>query len=338
MTIDKSTLNALCPMHVVLDRHGRIVQAGPTLQKLSPGIELVGQLFLDIFSVRRPRAVDDMGALLRAEGRKLHMRFRNGPDTAIKGLLAADPASAGAVVNLSFGIFTAEAVRNFHLTSADFAATDLAVEMLYLVEAKSAAMEESRMLNQRLQGAKIAAEERAFTDTLTGLRNRRAMDHVIERLAVGNNTFSVMRIDLDYFKDVNDTLGHAAGDRVLQHVAKVMVASTRKEDTVTRVGGDEFVILFDGLGDRARLMALASDLIAEIEKPIPHGDRICRISASIGISIRNDRNSVTAQDILEQADRALYAAKNAGRAQAAIYGAEFEGDRLTTQDRRMADG
>jgi len=76
-------------------------------------------------------------------------------------------------------------------------------------------MEASRTLNQRLQGAKIAAEEQAFTDTLTGLKNRRALNLVLARLSEAKVPFTVMQLDLDYFKAVNDTYGHAAGDHVL---------------------------------------------------------------------------------------------------------------------------
>ena len=150
---------------------------------------------------------------------------------------------------------------DYALVSSDFAATDLAIEMLYLVEAKSAAMEASRKLNLRLQGAMIAAEEQAFTDTLTGLKNRRAMDHVLARLIEAGREFALMHIDLDFFKAVNDTLGHAAGDHVLQNVARIMVEETRSDDTVARVGGDEFVILFDGLTDRETLVRVAERII-----------------------------------------------------------------------------
>lgn len=103
------------------------------------------------------------------------------PKTEVKGLLVAGPSEGQSIVNLSFGISVVDAVSDYSLNSADFAATDLTIEMLYLVEAKSAAMEASRKLNLRLQGAMIAAEEQAFTDTLTGLKNRRAMDHVLAR-------------------------------------------------------------------------------------------------------------------------------------------------------------
>jgi GGDEF domain-containing protein len=130
-----------------------------------------------------------------------------------------------------------EAVRRYGLTVADFAATDLTIEMLYLVEAKSAVMEELRHLNLRLHGAKAAAEEQALSDTLTGLCNRRALDLGLGALVQQGQTFGLMHLDLDYFKQVNDTHGHAAGDAVLRQVALVLREETRASDLVARVGG-----------------------------------------------------------------------------------------------------
>ena len=216
-----SAMDVLCPMHVVLSGTGHIVHVGPTAQKLRPDEPLVGERFLEVFDLKRPRAISTMADLREIAGMKLHLRLRDAPKTDIKGVLVPGPEADQCIVNLSFGISIVDAVRDYALTSADFAATDMAVEMLYLVEAKSAAMDAYRTLNLRLQGAKIAAEEQAYTDTLTGLKNRRAMDHVMARYANWGTQFGLMQIDLDWFKAVNDTMGHAAGDHVLQTVARV---------------------------------------------------------------------------------------------------------------------
>jgi diguanylate cyclase (GGDEF)-like protein len=135
-----------------------------------------------------------------------------------------------------------------------------------------------------------------------------------------------MHVDLDFFKEVNDTLGHAAGDTVLQHVAKLMVQCTRQNDTVARVGGDEFVLIFEGLVDRIQLSGIARRLISSIEEPIPFGDRSCNISASAGTALSSAFAAV--EDgalLLHQADVALYAAKNAGRARHFFYQPGMEG-------------
>ena len=308
-------LTLLCPMHALLDATGHVVQVGPTLQKLRPDMPMVGQRFLELFDLQRPRRATSMSELYGIAGEKLHLELRDKPRTNLKGVLAPLPGGGGAVVNLSFGISILDAVRDYALTSADFAATDLTMEMLYLVEAKSAAMEASRQLNQRLQGAKIAAEEQAFTDTLTGLKNRRALDFILDRLSEGEMRFTLMHLDLDYFKAVNDTYGHAAGDQVLQHAARAMLGQIRKDDIVARVGGDEFILLFLDLQDRIVLDTLARRLIETIEEPVPFNGEICKISASIGISFWSPDGSVTPTELIDQADTALYAAKEAGRAQ-----------------------
>lgn len=311
-------LDQVMPMHIVLDRTGHIRHAGPTLTKLCPDLPLVGKRLLEVFELRRPRPAASLKELMNLCGRPLHFMLRSEAATRLTGIVVGTH-DGGALLNMSFGIAVVDAVRDFGLTNADFAPTDLAVEMLYLVEAKSAAMDESRDLNSRLQGAKIAAEEQAYTDTLTGLKNRRAMDHILGRMVMSGARFSLMNLDLDFFKLINDTMGHAAGDHVLQVAAKIMVAAARAEDTVARVGGDEFVLLFQGLVKEERLMQIANNMIRELEKPIPFNGRSCRISGSIGIARSTSYEVPQPEQMMHDADLALYASKNKGRACATIF-------------------
>ncbi len=105
---------------------------------------------------------------------------------------------------------------------------------------------------------------------------------------------------------MNDTLGHAAGDAVLQNVAKVMVDCTRQTDTVARIGGDEFVILFEGVNEPKILEALAKRLISQLQEPVPYGGRLCKVSASAGTALSVWNNTpFEAAEILHQADLAL---------------------------------
>ncbi|WP_226622913.1 sensor domain-containing diguanylate cyclase [Alloyangia pacifica] len=322
LLMDQASLDILCPMHARLDASGRVQGLGPTLQRVLAGQELRDTHFSRVFVVFRPRTVATLPDLLSLAGRRLQLRLAGQGDT-LRGLAVPDGAG-GAVLNLSFGLGLVEAVRDHALTSSDFAATDLAIDMLYLVEAKSAAMEASRTLNRRLRGAMLAAEERAFTDPLTGLRNRRALTRALTDLLRRDMDFAVMHVDLDFFKQVNDTLGHGAGDRVLARVAALMLEVTRQEDTVARIGGDEFVIVLVGVTDRVRLGELAARLIARLEAPIgfeaeAHG-RAARVSASIGIALRQAGARLsTAEAVLEASDVALYAAKRAGRGQYAFH-------------------
>jgi len=302
--------NMLCPMHLRLDNAGVIVHVGPTLAKLQAGSPFCGQDFQEVFTLLGTHADLSVVDLLARPQAKLSLRLLAGPKLALKGVLV--PTRSGAILNLSFGISIVTAVREYALTGADFAATDLAMEMLYLVEAKSVAMGASRKLNARLQETTMAAQEEAFTDALTGLKNRRAMDHIMDQFLASQRVFALMHLDLDRFKLVNDTFGHAAGDHVLQHAARIMLAQTRKEDAVLRVGGDEFILIFPGVTDLATLDAMAYRLIRALEKPIESDGRMCQISGSVGITLATDYAIPAAPQLLADADKALYAAKNAG--------------------------
>ena len=301
------------PLFLRVNRAGTIIAIGPTLARMQSQQGLLHRPFFDCFLVRRPQGINSLADLRRMTGNALHLRLQHHPDQPLRASVAR--LEDGVLLNLSFGIAVQEAVRDFALTAADFAATDLSVELLYLIEAKSAAMAASQRLNTRLQGAKIAAEEQAFTDTLTGLKNRRAMDHVLGRLAAAGGGFSLMHLDLDYFKAVNDNLGHAAGDHVLQHVARVLLRETRKSDTIVRVGGDEFVLILVGEENRATLRGIAERLIDQLEQPIQFEGKPCQISASIGIARSRDYAEADPWQMLVDADTALYVSKRNGRAQ-----------------------
>ncbi len=308
-------LDKLCPMHAMLEPTGHIRHIGPTLAKVLGADATEGRRFFEVFEMLRPAIPCTMAGLRAAVGQRLHLRLRSGARSEMKGVLVALPGEpeGALVINLSFGLSVVAAVSQFDLTNADFAATDLTVEMLYLVEAKSAAMEASRKLNLRLQGAKIAAEEQAYTDTLTGLHNRRALEPVLTRLIEAGEDFALMQLDLDHFKAVNDTLGHAAGDHVLEVVARILREETRQGDTIIRAGGDEFILIFAPLIHGENLRDICARLIARLEEPVPFRGDVCRISASLGSTLSRDYTNPSIERMIENADCALYAAKAAGR-------------------------
>ncbi|MFA5581142.1 MAG: diguanylate cyclase [Paracoccaceae bacterium] len=311
--------DVLMPMHLVVNGRGLIERAGPTLAKLLPDIPLKDQIFLDVFELRRPRRVEGVTALAARKCARVQLALRGRGGPVLKGFVTALGDSDRVFLNLSFGISVIDAVRDFRLTAGDFSPTDLTIEMLYLFEAKTAVLEESHKLNQRLQAARIAAEEQAFTDTLTGLKNRRAMDHVLERLIAAQTGFGLMHLDLDFFKDVNDTFGHAAGDHVLQAVAQVLVSETRGEDMIARIGGDEFVLIINRMTDPAQLLRLAARIIARLRAPIPYQGRMCHISGSIGIVSTDFYDTPGAGRMLADADAALYVSKHRGRGRATVF-------------------
>lgn len=310
--------DALMPMHLRLSETGFIVNTGPTLAKLRRDQSLVGQHLFDVFRLRRPIGATALSALQEHQYRRLQLQFVEPPETMFNGMLVTDAATGHMLLNLSFGTSLLDAIQDYDLHLPDFAPTDPSIEMLYLMEAKAIVLDEWRRLNLRLQSAKIAAEEQAFTDTLTGLKNRRALDHVLDRLVAAGEAFGLIHLDLDFFKQVNDTLGHAAGDHVLQVASDVMVRTTRAQDTLARAGGDEFVIVLPGTVEHEHLLTLAERLIAQLEVPIPYGNDVCRISGSAGITVSHGGNQNVA-DLLEEADQALYTSKQQGRGRATLY-------------------
>jgi diguanylate cyclase (GGDEF)-like protein len=164
------------------------------------------------------------------------------------------------------------------------------------------------------------AEERVNTmarnDALTELPNRRvfveAVQQAIARKKRGATGFAVLYLDLDHFKDINDTLGHPVGDRLLKAVSWRLRASVRATDTIARFGGDEFAVLQLDLADPADAGALASKLLAALSEPFVLDDGEIRTSTSIGIAVYA-ADVEDAETMLAHADVALYRAKSEGR-------------------------
>lgn len=312
-----AAMGRFMPMYMAVDRDGRIRAMGPSLRRVLGRPSPLGRSLFEVMDFRRPAGLKSMADLQAQAGVQLHLGLRAQADISLRGLTM--PVGNGAMlINLSFGIGVIEAVRRYGLSAAHFAATDLTIELLYLVEAKAAVMGELRTLNSRLNGEKLQAEEQALTDVLTGLRNRRGLDIMVTPLLGQKVPFGMMHLDLDYFKAVNDTLGHAAGDYVLREVAAVLRRETRAADTIARVGGDEFVLVMPHLTDLKQLRIIAERLIASLSKPINFEEQVCRISGSIGIIASSDYNHLDLEKMALDADAALYAAKRAGRGRAQL--------------------
>lgn len=323
--VQQDALARLLPLHLRLDAEGRIAGMGDTLRKL------IGDA-TDLASVFRPVRIGDVARaavpfVLPRDGR-VFLAMTAHPDLIVRGNGVALP-DGGILLNLGLGIGLSEAVRRFSLTDADFAASDLAIEMLFLHEANGAMLAELSRSNLRLEEARQTAEVQAFTDPLTGLYNRRGLETSLDLAlgGLGDGGFALVHMDLDLFKVVNDTHGHAAGDEVLRRVADRLRHATRAHDTVARVGGDEFVLILPGLIDRPQLMAFGSRVIAGIEAPVRVGPVVCNVSASLGIAISADFARPDADVMLADADRALYAAKAAGRARVCIAQIDGQGEK-----------
>jgi diguanylate cyclase (GGDEF)-like protein/PAS domain S-box-containing protein len=170
--------------------------------------------------------------------------------------------------------------------------------------------------------AESAAHELAVRDTVTGLLNRRGLDNALANLLNSSinesSQLALLLVDLDYFKAVNDTYGHAAGDLVLREVAGVLGRCVRRSDIVGRTGGDEFVVLLPGIDGPHKADEIAANIIQGLNRPIDLGDgKRAHIGASIGISLTGPTREPAAA-LLRRADVAMYAAKQAGRGRAQV--------------------
>lgn len=174
-------------------------------------------------------------------------------------------------------------------------------------------------------------ERLARFDSLTGLSNRHRMAHLIDAtltaFKAARRNCAVMMIDLDRFKHVNDTLGHAAGDELLKQVAARLERAIDRECEIGRLGGDEFQIMLPDLDDRGVLGDLAAKVIAMLRQPYSLEEGRCVIGASVGIAIA-PHDGVTREEIVRSADLALYAAKNGGRAQYRFFSGELENETI----------
>lgn len=156
----------------------------------------------------------------------------------------------------------------------------------------------------------------AYSDALTKLPNRAALEHrltkAIARAARERRTLAVFFIDLDNFKNINDSLGHDKGDQVLVEVAERLTATIRSEDTLCRLGGDEFILLSESVDDDNAVYNLGNRILAALKQPIHLRPSTIYINASIGISIfPNDGRSP--QELIKNADMAMYKAKSEGK-------------------------
>jgi diguanylate cyclase (GGDEF)-like protein len=174
----------------------------------------------------------------------------------------------------------------------------------------------------------------ANNDPLTGLPNRRLLeDRMTQALKAAKRSrhvVAVMFLDLDHFKAVNDTHGHAVGDKLLKKVASHLVELLRVEDTVARIGGDEFIILLPRLKDDMQAIVIAEKIVTGFAKPFKLGDLQLQLGASLGIALY-PQHGLNPKNLIKQADSAMYSAKRQGRGRYEIYTASMDNTSITEQ-------
>ena len=152
----------------------------------------------------------------------------------------------------------------------------------------------------------------ARRDALTDLPNRVTLHELIDTAISASHEFALLFIDLDHFKDINDSLGHGAGDRLLQEVARRLSTAVGSDGVVTRYGGDEFVTVFKGSTDDVRLSALLARVMQTLDEPVQIDDMQLRVRMSIGVSCY-PQDGADCETLLKHADLAMYRVKAGGR-------------------------
>ncbi len=164
--------------------------------------------------------------------------------------------------------------------------------------------------------ARAQTQRQALYDPLTGLANRRLLTNRLEatinRASTNQSSFCLVFIDLDNFKDINDTLGHDVGDEVLIAVAKRLQILQRANDTTARLGGDEFTLIYNDISSDQQLDTRIALLLKEFEQPFNINNAVYQLSISVGVA-QYPRDGQTSREILMHADQAMYAAKRDGK-------------------------
>ena len=164
--------------------------------------------------------------------------------------------------------------------------------------------------------ARDRIDHMAFHDALTNLPNRELLrdrlEHAISLAHRNQNLVGVMFLDVDRFKIINDSLGHSVGDQLLRKIADRLTSTVREADTVARFGGDEFIVIAEGISDRHQLEKLAKGIIERMAEPFRVGAHELFVTTSIGIALISD-DSANADALIAQADIAMYSAKDSGR-------------------------
>lgn len=158
-------------------------------------------------------------------------------------------------------------------------------------------------------------QDRALRDAVTGLPNRYLLqdrlEHALSQRRGADHRLAVVFVDLDGFKQVNDTAGHHVGDQVLRQVGRRLLDTARGADTVARWAGDEFVVVCDGVADEAAAHGLAARIREACSRPYAVDGREFTLSASVGVALTEQPRWVSATELIDAADRAMYAEKRA---------------------------
>ena len=214
-----------------------------------------------------------------------------------------------------------ESAKMAHAASADH------ITMLQHANAKLVVSAiEAHKMNEHIEAAKVELDYLAHHDVLTDLPNRMLLqDRIHQAVELANRAgtqLAVMFLDLDRFKHINDSLGHAVGDQLLQSVAQKLNACVRQSDTISRQGGDEFIVLLPSIEHATDAALSAQKILLALASPHQVDGHVLHVSASVGVSIYPE-DGVDAETLIKSADIAMYCAKESGRNNYKFFEAEM---------------
>ena len=344
-SVSEKALDQIVPFSLVVRTDGTILHAGSTLRKiLGLSAEAVPPGFFELFRITSPRMLRDKTDLTRACGKRIALEaassFRPEPLALRASIAAMTPEQDLFLILTSLGAELHRLADELCLTNQDFPHADCSIDILYLLKTQTELLRDTQALAERLKAAKELAELQAETDILTGLANRRALGQFTENVlsqapcadgACKGEAF-LLHIDLDRFKQVNDTFGHAAGDAILKRVASDLRSVAGSTDIAARIGGDEFVLILTEQPDLQSVEALATQLITTISAPLEFHGQSLEVGASVGITRLRTQTDRTFGDFLLEADLALYDAKTSGRAAVRVFSGEMREQEAIVQE------
>ncbi len=320
--LNASLLDAAFPFHIVFDRDLRITQVGTSIQRMHQD-SMVGSPIHALFDVATPKIANSFDAFVGRPKSLFLLRSLTKQGLLLRGQVLHDPAAEVLIFVGSPWVTQISAFATLGLTLTDFAASDAAVDYLLILQNQSSSLTQAEELAEQLHQTARQLTHQAFHDALTGLPNRAMLlDHLQRRLepVVGRpHHVAVLMLDLDGFKAVNDSYGHSAGDAVLGIIGKRLRTVSGENDIVARFGGDEFAFVLEPRGphsdvDVAAAFEVADRVLTVLAEPIqlPSCPAITvPLTASIGIA--HAHGTETAEDILRNADLAMYSAKANGK-------------------------
>ena len=315
------------PFHLVLDHDLCVVAAGSSISQLHDE-HVIGRRLIELFHIATPKVAPTFDMFAKQSRSLFLLRSTSIEGLVLRGQMLFDAAARRLVFVGSPWVTETSSFASLGLTLDDFAVSDAVVDYVLLLQNQSTSLNEALEMAERLRETANQLSHQAYHDTLTGLVNRTKLltqlQHALDRHD-GTSDLAVLMMDLDGFKAVNDSFGHSAGDAVLGVVGKRLEAVSRRGDIVARFGGDEFAMVIGAsreldIAPGADADHVADRVLAAINEPLSlPSDWGISVPLSVSIGIAHATGQETAEELVRNADLAMYAAKASGKSRHATF-------------------